>query len=257
MKKRLSLMFLPLILTTIVVGSWALLMAKEYPVLLGLTLLAYGFGLRHAVDLDHLAAIDNTTRKLMHDGQKPVAVGFFFALGHSSIVTLLCALIALSTTFVNEHLASFQKTGAVIGTVVSSFFLIVIGIINLIVLMDLIREKKPARFFRPLLKIITKSWQMYFVGLLFGLGFDTATEIGLLTLSAASAAKGMPLGNIMILPLAFTAGMTLIDTLDGVLMLRAYDWASLNPLRRRSYNIAITLASVALAIVLGIHPLTF
>ncbi len=245
-----------------------------YPVMLGLVALAYGLGLRHAVDADHIAVIDNTTRKLMHDGQKPVAVGFFFSLGHSTIVILLSILVAFSANFVKHNLPAFQHVGSLIGTTISGFFLILIGIINLIVLIDIygmwrnVIKKKvdytkvsvddqldkrgvTTQILKPFLKTVSHSWNMYIVGFLFGLGFDTASEVGLLSISAATGATGMPIGNIILLPIAFTAGMTLIDTLDGILMLGAYGWAYLKPVRKLYYNLHITFISVVIALFIG------
>jgi high-affinity nickel-transport protein len=247
--------------------------ARSYPVLLGLATLAFGFGLRHAVDPDHIAAIDNTTRKLMQDGQRPVGVGFFFSLGHSTIVVALSALVALSSSFVHRNLPAMESTGSLVGTTISCVFLLLIGAVNLIVLLDVIRAWRRvtageasddgslaetlsnrgllARLFRPMLKAVGKSWHMYPVGILFGLGFDTASEVGLLSISALTGASGMPLWNVLLLPATFTAGMALIDTLDGILMLGAYGWAFVRPVRKLYYNMNITLISVAIALFIG------
>ncbi|MBV9850952.1 MAG: HoxN/HupN/NixA family nickel/cobalt transporter [Armatimonadetes bacterium] len=251
--------------------------SRHYALLLSTGLLAYGFGLRHAVDADHISAIDNTTRKLMQDGQRPLGVGLFFSLGHSTVVVLLCAALALSTAYVQRHLPALQSTGAVAGTLISSVFLYVIGVINLIVLWDLYRAFRQVagggdyadqkvedflaqrgllgRFFRPVLRLIRHSWQMYFVGFLFGLGFDTATEVGILAISARSGQSGVPFGTLMLLPLLFTAGMCLVDTLDGVLMLGAYGWAFVKPIRKLYYNLSITTLSVLVAFVVGTYEL--
>lgn len=244
-----------------------------HPLLLGLIAIAYGLGLRHAVDADHIAAIDNTTRKLMNDGKRPVSVGLFFSLGHSTIVIILSVLVALSSVFIKHSLPSLQSTGTVIGTSISSFFLLLIGFINLIAFLDILRvfncvakggscRKRItnnhfpvtgflARILKPALKAVTDSWHMYFVGFLFGLGFDTASEVGLLSISAASSVTGISLGEMLLLPLAFTAGMVLIDTLDGVLMLGAYGWAYVQPVRKLYYNLNITLVSVIIALFIG------
>lgn len=209
----------------------------------------------------------------MADGQRPVAVGLFFSLGHSTIVILLSVILAVSASFVTTNLPSLQEAGAVIGTLVSSLFLLVIGIINLITLLDIFRmwtkvtggkvhdaeeihahlDTKGflARLFMPFLRAVSHSWNMYFVGFLFGLGFDTASEVGLLSLSVASGARGVPIWEMLLLPAAFTAGMSLIDTLDGVLMLGAYGWAYLNPVRKLYYNMNITLISVIIALCIG------
>ncbi len=262
-----------LILLNISVITLTFYGAMTNPTLLGLVLLAYGLGLRHAVDADHIAAIDNTTRKLMSDGQRPVAVGFFFSLGHSTIVILLSVILAVSASFVTTNLPSLREAGSVIGTGVSSFFLLMIGIINLITLIDIfklwsnvtkgkIRNEHEihthlhvtgflARIFTPFLRAVTRSWHMYFVGFLFGLGFDTASEVGLLSLSAVTGARGVPVWEVLLLPMAFTAGMSLIDTIDGILMLGAYGWAYLNPIRKLYYNMNITLISVIIALFIG------
>lgn len=257
------------------VAVWAVTLwrAPANPSLLGLVLLAYGFGLRHAVDADHIAAIDNTTRKLMGDGQRPVAVGLFFSLGHSTIVILLSVILAVSASFVTTNLPMFRNIGSVIGAAVSSVFLLFIGFINLMTLIGIFRIWKSvvrgavqdeqviheqlytkgflARIFRPFLAAVSRSWNMYIVGFLFGLGFDTASEVGLLTLSAATGARGMFVGDMLLLPLAFTAGMSLIDTLDGILMLGAYGWAYMNPVRKLYYNMNITFISVIVALFIG------
>jgi high-affinity nickel-transport protein len=247
--------------------------ARTHPVLLGLAALAYGFGLRHAVDPDHIAAIDNTTRKLMQEGKRPVGVGFFFSLGHSTIVVALSALVALSASFVQRDLPALKQTGSLVGTSISCLFLLVIGTINLLVLLDIMRAWRGvvkgegydeqavtdylenrgllARLFKPLLRLVSNSWNMYPVGVLFGLGFDTASEVGLLSISAATGAAGIPVWQILLLPLAFTAGMSLIDTLDGIMMLGAYGWAFIAPVRKLYYNMNITLISVVVALFIG------
>lgn len=257
------------------IGIWlsALIISSKHPVFFGLVILAYGLGLRHAVDADHIAAIDNTTRKLLQEKQKPVAVGFFFSLGHSTVVIILSLLVAFSASFVSTNLPAFKETGSLIGTSISSIFLLVVGIINLFVLIDIIKvwkkvvtgqkyiEETPnehltnrgflARLLKPVLNTVKSSWHMYPVGFLFGLGFDTASEIGLLSISAATGASGLPFLEILILPLAFTAGMVLIDTLDGILMLGAYGWAYVKPIRKLYYNINITFLSVFIALFIG------
>jgi high-affinity nickel-transport protein len=269
-----------IVLASILLGFNALLWlaiagaSYKYPLLLGLATLAYCFGLRHAADADHIAAIDNTTRKLMHQGERPVAIGFFFSLGHSTIVIALSIAAAVSASFVQAHLPSFKDMGALIGATVSCLFLLVIGIINLSALIEIVnawrqvrRGAKHAdhdalekllnhrgllsRLLRPVLALASKSWHMYPIGILFGLGFDTATEVGLLSISAVTAASGMPLWGVILLPLAFTAGMALIDTLDGVLMLGAYGWAYVKPIRKLYYNMNITLISVVVALFIG------
>jgi high-affinity nickel-transport protein len=253
--------------------AWAILAFRHYPVLLGTALLAYGFGLRHAVDADHIAAIDNVTRKLMHEGKRPVAVGFLFSLGHSTIVVLGSIAIAGTALALQHHLDAARQVGGLIGTLVSSLFLFAIAIVNLIVLrsvyhaflrvrrgeryveedFDLLLGSRGflARLFRPIFRMIRSSWHMYPLGILFGLGFDTATEIGLLGISAAEASKGLSLWSILVFPALFAAGMSLIDTTDNILMLGAYGWAFVKPIRKLYYNLTITFVSVIVAFAVG------
>jgi high-affinity nickel-transport protein len=240
---------------------------------MGTALLAYVFGLRHAFDADHIAAIDNVVRKLMQEGKKPYSVGFFFSLGHSTIVIIATIVIAATATAMQGKLEQFHDVGSVIGTAVSAFFLLVIGLINLIILRDVWAAFQRARrgekitdadldtllsgqgvftrFLKPLFQVVSRSWHMYPVGFLFGLGFDTATEIGLLGISAAQAAQGVSFWTILVFPALFTAGMSLMDTTDSVLMTRAYGWAFVNPIRKLWYNMTITAASVVVAIFIG------
>jgi high-affinity nickel-transport protein len=253
--------------------AWAFLAFHSHPVLLGTALLAYGFGLRHAVDADHIAAIDNVTRKLMQEGKRPVAVGFFFSLGHSTVVLLASAAVALTASALQHRLDAFKAVGGIVGTTVSAFFLLVIAIMNIFILagtyrtfqhvrsggryseedldMILARGGFLARIFRPLFRIIRKSWHMYPLGFLFGLGFDTATEVALLAISATEASKGLSIWSVMVFPVLFTAGMCLVDTTDGILMLGAYGWAFLNPIRKLFYNMTITAVSVVVALLVG------
>jgi high-affinity nickel-transport protein len=253
--------------------AWALIAFHGNPLLLGTAFLAYSFGLRHAFDADHIAAIDNVTRKLMQEGKRPVAVGFFFSLGHSTVVVGLAVLIAATTTALAGRYLAFGNIGGVIGTTVSAVFLFVIAVANILVLMevwkafrtvrnggrlpeeelDLILAKRGflGRFFRRLFRLIEKSWQMYPLGLLFGLGFDTATEVGLLGISATQASAGIPIWDILVFPALFTAGMSLMDTTDSVLMLGAYGWAFVKPIRKLWYNLTITAVSVVAALVIG------
>ncbi len=257
------------------IGVWAalLLSSARYGVLLGLAPIAYGFGLRHAVDPDHIAAIDNTTRKLMQDGKRPVGVGFFFSLGHSTVVFALSVLIALSASYVKTNLPNMRLVGGVIGTAVSGGFLVIIATINAVVFWDIYKTWRKvvkggtydeqtldeylsnrgllARLFRPMLKVVSNSWNMYPIGLLFGLGFDTASEVGILGMSATAGVGGMPVWYILLLPLLFVAGMSLVDTTDGVAMLGAYGWAFVRPVRKLYYNMNITLISILVALVIG------
>ena len=252
---------------------WAIVAFRHYPLLLGTALLAYSFGLRHAVDADHIAAIDNVTRKLMQEGKRPVAVGFMFSLGHSTIVVLGSAAIAATALALQHRMDGARVVGGVVGTLVSAVFLFGIAIVNLVVLRSIyrafvrVRNGAPyvdedfdmllasrgflARLFRPMFAMIRRSWHMYPLGVLFGLGFDTATEIGLLGISAAEASKGLPLWSIMAFPALFAAGMSLIDTTDNILMLGAYGWAFIKPVRKLYYNMTITFVSVVVALVVG------
>jgi high-affinity nickel-transporter, HoxN/HupN/NixA family len=252
---------------------WAFVAFRHYPLLLGTAFLAYSFGLRHAVDADHIAAIDNVTRKLMQEGKRPVAVGFLFSLGHSTIVVVGSAAIALAAVFMQHRVEAFRSVGGIIGTLVSALFLFGIAFANLLVLRSIyaafmrVRRGAPyveedldlllsgrgflARLFRPMFAMIRRSWHMYPLGLLFGLGFDTATEIGLLGISAAEASKGLPIWSIMVFPALFAAGMSLIDTTDNILMLGAYGWAFVKPVRKLYYNLTITFVSVVVAFVVG------
>ncbi len=265
--------YLVLALANLAAWGWALLAFHAHPVLLGTALLAYGFGLRHAVDADHIAAIDNVTRKLMQEGKRPVAVGFFFSLGHSTIVILASVAVALTASAMQDRLAAFKAIGGIVGTTVSAFFLFMIAIMNIFILvgtyrtfrrvrhggryteedmnMILARGGLLARIFRPLFSVIRQSWHMYPLGFLFGLGFDTATEVALLGISAAEASKGLPVWAVLVFPALFTAGMCLVDTTDGILMLGAYGWAFLNPMRKLFYNMTITAVSVLVALLIG------
>jgi nickel/cobalt transporter (NiCoT) family protein len=243
---------------------------------IGVGLTAYTLGLRHAFDADHIAAIDNTTRKLMNDGQRPLAVGFFFSLGHSTVVFGLALLLATGVKAiigpVEDDSSTLHHYTGLIGTSVSGVFLYLIAILNVIVLVGILRvfvrlrrgeydeteleqqlENRGLlnRFLGRFTKSITRSWHMYPVGLLFGLGFDTATEIALLVLAGTSAAAGLPWYAILCLPLLFTAGMCLLDTIDGSFMNFAYGWAFSSPVRKIYYNITITGLSVAVALVIG------
>jgi high-affinity nickel-transport protein len=234
---------------------------------LGVGITAYTLGLRHAFDADHIAAIDNTTRKLMSEGQRPLSVGFFFSLGHSTIVFALAALFAIGVRGLDLH----QATG-LIGPIVSGTFLFLIGILNLMILVTIVgifrrmrdgrcseaeleeqldRRGLMSRFYGRATRAVTKPWQMYPLGCLFGLGFDTATEIALLAAAGAAAAGGLPFYAILCLPILFAAGMSLLDTIDGAFMNFAYGWAFSRPIRKVFYNITITGLSVAVALIVG------
>ena len=273
LRSRIVGLYLLLIAANLGAWVWALIAFRDFPVLIGTALLAYSFGVRHAIDADHIAAIDNVTRKLMQDGKRPVSVGFFFSLGHSTIVVLASIGIALTAAALKDNFETFKTVGGVIGTTVSALFLLAIAAMNILVFFAVHRAFQGvrrggryveedldllltncgllARLFRPLFGLISRSWHMYPLGVLFGLGFDTATEIGLLGISAAEASKGLSLWSILVFPALFTAGMSLIDTTDSILMLGAYGWAFVKPIRKLYYNMTITAVSVAVALLIG------
>lgn len=242
----------------------------------GLGVTAYTLGMRHAFDADHIAAIDNTTRKLVADGRRPMSVGFWFSLGHSSIVFIMVGLLALGVKAlaanVSDEHSSLQQWTGVFGTAVSGSFLLLIGLLNLVSLIGIYRIAKRMRggevdeaalerelsnrgglnrLFGPLMSTIRKPWQMYPVGLLFGLGFDTVTEVSLLVIAGGAAVTGLPWYAILVLPILFSAGMSLFDSLDGSLMNFAYDWAFQEPVRKIYYNLVVTGLSVAVAVLIG------
>lgn len=251
---------------------WALVAFYDQPALLAIALVVYGFGLRHAVDADHIAAIDNVTRKLMQAGQRPVSVGFFFAIGHSTVVILATAAVAMAATTL-ESFPGFKNVGGIIGTLVSAGFLFLIAVMNIMVFqsvyktylrvragstyveedLDVLLNNRGflARIFRPMFGLVSKSWHMLPLGILFGLGFDTATEVATFGVAGAQAAKGVSLLAVLVFPALFAAGMSLVDTTDGVMMLGAYNWAFVKPIRKLYYNMTITLVSVAIAVLIG------
>jgi high-affinity nickel-transport protein len=259
--------------------GWGLFLyyARHNAALAGLGSLAYTFGLRHAFDADHIAAIDNTTRKFLQDGKRSMGVGFFFSLGHSTIVFSLAGGLAIAAKTVNSKIPGFQGVGSTIGTSVSGTFLLLIGLLNLAVLLDVLgvfrqlkrgvyNEQKlddalqsqglMSRFFlKRLGDRIDASWKMYPLGVLFGLGVDTATEIGLLALAAGVATHQVPFLAVISLPIIFAAGMSLMDTADGAFMSHAYGWAFSNPIRKVYYNITVTSLSVAVALLIGMIEL--
>ncbi|HEY2138153.1 MAG TPA: HoxN/HupN/NixA family nickel/cobalt transporter [Xanthobacteraceae bacterium] len=269
---RIAAIFAFLLVANLLAWAWALIAFAHHPVLVGTAVLAYSLGLRHALDADHIAAIDNVTRKLMQDGQRPVAVGFFFALGHSAVVVVASLAIALAAHALTDRFAAYREIGGVIGTSASALFLFVIAIANLVVLRGVFRAFRQvkrgehvreedvdallqqrgwlARLFRPLFRFVSKSWHLFPIGLLFALGFETASEISLFGLSAEASSE-IPSGSMLIFPTLFAAGMTLVDTTDGVLMLGAYGWAYRNPIRKLFYNLTITSVSVLVALVVG------
>jgi nickel/cobalt transporter (NiCoT) family protein len=247
--------------------------SRREPALAGLGTLAYTFGLRHAFDADHIAAIDNTTRKLLQDGRRSMGVGFFFSLGHSTIVFSLAAALAIAAKTVNSRIPTFQDYGGYVAASVSGTFLILIGALNLLVLLDILgvfRRMKGGQydeqkleqalldqglmsrvFLKRIGDRIDRSWKMYPLGILFGLGFDTATEIGLLALAAGVATHAVPFLAVISLPIIFAAGMSLMDTADGAFMSQAYGWAFSNPVRRIYYNLTVTSLSVLVALAIG------
>ena len=257
-----------------IAGWWLYLhYAAGYPALVGLGLVAYLFGIRHAFDADHIATIDDTVRYMLQKGRRPLGVGFYFSLGHSTIVLCLAVGTAFAATAVKDGLPELEEMGSLVGATVSGTFLWVIGVLNLLVLLDILGVWKKAKagthdhkhleqllakrglmnrlFGNRLQKVLNHSWQMYPLGLLFGLGFDTASEIGLLALTAGASAGNLPLPAVLCLPILFAAGMTLMDTTDGVLMSKAYNWAFVNPLRKIFYNLTTTSLSIVVALLIG------
>ncbi|ELY9425059.1 HoxN/HupN/NixA family nickel/cobalt transporter [Cronobacter dublinensis] len=250
---------------------WAFFAFHQSPALMAASLLAWGYGLRHAVDADHIAAIDTVTRKMMQQGKRPFGVGAWFSLGHSSIVVLASIAIAATAAAIKDDMAWFHEVGGVIGTTVSAVFLLAMALVNLVILRGIwqsfsrLKRGEPVSentdalaasgpmswLFRTTFRLVSKSWHMYLVGFLFGLGFDTATEIGVLGISAAGASNGMSVWSILVFPALFTSGMALIDTLDNMVMVGAYGWAFSKPQRKLYYNMTITGTSVVVALVIG------
>ncbi|MES2030504.1 MAG: HoxN/HupN/NixA family nickel/cobalt transporter [Pseudomonadota bacterium] len=273
LRGRIIAIYAILIPANVLAWIWALIAFRDQPVLLGTALLAYTFGLRHAVDADHIAAIDNVTRKLMQSGKRPLSVGLFFSLGHSTVVVVASIFVALAVSALQEKFADFKEIGGLIGTGVSAFFLLIVAVANIFILVSVYRLFKAVkrgerfidedlnillaqrgvigRMLRSVFDVISKSWHMYPLGILFGLGFDTATEIALLGISASQSADGMSMWSILVFPALFTAGMSLVDATDSVLMVRAYGWAFVKPIRKLYYNMIITLVSVIVALVIG------
>lgn len=246
--------------------------AGDHPAFWSMGLLAYTLGLRHAFDADHIAAIDNTVRKLLEQRRSPLGVGFYFSLGHSSVVFLLVLGIALSVQWIEREMPQLQEVGGLVGASVSGGFLVIIGLINLLILLNLFRLFRKmregrhreeelerllasrgffARLIRPSSRFITRSWHVYPLGFLFGLGFDTATEIGLLAMTAGIAKSSVSIAGILAFPLLFAAGMSLMDTLDGMFMTKAYRWAFATPLSKLYYNFTVTGLSVIAALLIG------
>jgi high-affinity nickel-transport protein len=256
-------------------AGWGLYLAyaAHQPALVGLGLAAYAFGLRHAFDADHIAAVDDTVRLMLARGSRPLGVGFYFSLGHSSVVLLLAIGIGCAASVVKQYLSSLQEFGSVIGAAVSGTFLCIVGLLNLMVFIGMLKAWRGATvsgqghhhmdqllaergFMNRLLRgrlsrSMTRDWHMFPVGFLFGLGFDTASEIALLAMMAGATAGNLPIAATLCLPILFAAGMSLMDTTDGVLMVKAYNWAFINPLRKIFYNLTTTGLSVAIALVIG------
>ncbi len=270
---KIAAVYAVLVAANLAAWLWAWISFAQRPMLIGTAVLAYMFGLRHAFDADHIAAIDNVVRKLMQEGRRPFSVGFFFSLGHSTIVVLISVAIAATAAMAQGKLASFRDLGGTIGTIVSAAFLLAIALANLLILRSiwgafcLARSGRPivdqdfddllssrgffTRLFRRLFRLVSRSWHVYPIGFLFGLGFDTATEIGLLGISATQAAQDTSFWSILVFPALFTAGMSLVDTTDSAVMVSAYGWALLHPIRKLWYNLTITAASVIVAVFIG------
>ncbi len=262
------------ILTVTAIGFAAsLYIGDRWPVLAGLGLVAYVLGLRHGFDADHIAAIDNTTRKLVYEGKRPLTVGTWFSLGHSTIVCGLIVLLVLLTDLVRQAIPALRSTGSIVGTLVSGIVLVVLGLVNLAIVAEVARMFARARAgtyneseydremgkrgllyraFRRLFGRVREPWQIYPIGVLFGLGFDTATEVTLIALSVGIGVTGtVPIATVLVLPLLFTCGMVLSDTADGFAMRYAYGWAQENPLRKLFYNLTLTVISVLVAFAVG------
>src|ERR1700730_15374957 len=280
-RRRLGGLFSAVLLLHVL--GWGLLIAFGigHPALLGLGGLAYTFGLRHAFDADHISAIDNATRKLLQEGKRPVAVGFFFSLGHSTVVFVIAAILGFAVKTILQSVVSgngeLRNVGGLLGTSVSGVFLVVIGLLNLVILLDILRVYRRMRrgeydrgslrqelvagglmtkIFVRLFKVVSSSWHLYPIGFLFGLGFDTASEVALLAVSAGAAANGVPFLAVISLPLIFAAGMSLMDTADGAFMSKAYSWAFSNPIRKVFYNLTVTALSVFVALFVGMVELS-
>jgi len=251
-----------------------LVVARAYALFLPLGVLAYTLGLRHGVDADHISAIDNTTRKLLQQKQRPLAVGTWFSLGHSTIVVTMIVALVVAFDAVNQAYGTFATVGSVLGTVVSGAFLWIIGLINLVIVFEIYRIFQGLRsgqlseaaleeqlnkrgfmnrYFGRLFRLVNRPWQMYAVGLLFGLGFDTASEVTVIavTLGLSTGLAPVPLWTALLMPFLFTLGMVAVDTTDGIAMRYAYGWAFLKPVRKIYYNLTITVISVLVAFVIG------
>jgi high-affinity nickel-transport protein len=278
LRVRAGLILTILFAANLAAWLWALQVSAAYPMLVGSALLAYGLGLRHALDADHIAAIDNVTRRLTSAGARPAGVGFFFSLGHSTVVVAATIGVALAAGRFKAEFATLQAVGGWIGALVSTAFLLIMAVLNVFVFSAAWRALRRtrgeglapssealdavvgggglmSRVLRPAFQGVGQSWLMYPIGLLFGLGFDTATEIGILGLSAAQAARGIAIWSILVFPALFAAAMALVDTLEALFMLRAYGWASVRPQRRLYYSLTVTALSVLVAAAVGVSQL--
>lgn len=269
---KITGLFILLIGANLAAWVWTWVMFLGHPVLLGLALLAYLFGLRHAVDPDHIAAIDNIVRKLSNQKLKPLTTGLFFSMGHSMVVILMALMIAEVASFLKQYSRAGDIAGT-LSTCISAFFLFFIAFSNVLILKTTWKAFVKAqrggkvgedelnkvlagtgfltRFLRSIFNFVSKSHHMFWIGFLFGLGFDTVTEIGLFGLSANQATHGLPLASILVFPILFTAGMALVDTADSILMVQVYGWAFLNPVRKLWYNLTLTSLSILVAFLVG------
>jgi high-affinity nickel-transport protein len=272
-KASILSIYAALVIITILAFAASAVIGRDYVFLAGLGVAAYVFGLRHGMDADHIAAIDNTTRKLMQEGRRPLTVGTWFSLGHSTIVTGLILALTIATKEVVNDIPLLRQTGAVVGTLVSGVFLFVIGLVNIVIVWEIygifrgLRDNQldesqldaalnkrglMNRYFGRFFKIVQRPWQAYPIGVLFGLGFDTASEVALIAASVGvGASSNAPIWAILILPLMFTCGMVLVDTSDGISMRLAYGWAFLKPIRKIYYNLTVTMISVLVAFFIG------
>jgi high-affinity nickel-transport protein len=270
---EIILLYIPIIAATIIGFVASTVIGSKYVVLASYGVVAFVFGLRHGVDADHIAAIDNTTRKLMQEGKKPLAVGTWFSLGHSTIVVGLIVALVISARTVAGSIPALKAMGTVLGTAISGSFLWMLGLINVVVAIGIYHIYKKVRagrmnpdelddllnkrgfmnrYFSSVFRIIKKPWQIYPVGVLFGLGFDTASEVALIAISVGVGLQSsVPLWMILVLPFMFTCGMVLVDTTDGVAMRMAYGWAFRKPARKIYYNLTITVISVLVAFLIG------
>lgn len=272
-KIKIVIIYVPIVVATVFGFVASTIIGNMSIPLAGLGIVAYVFGLRHGVDADHIAAIDNTTRKLMQEGKKPLTVGTWFSLGHSTIVVGMIVALVISTRAIANSIPSLQNMGSIIGTSVSGVFLCIIGLINIVIVLGIYKTYKELRagkldeaqleeqlnkrgflnrYFSTLFKIVRKPWQIYPIGVLFGLGFDTASEVALIAISVGiGISSSIPIWMILVLPFMFTCGMVLVDTTDSITMRIAYGWAFLKPIRKIYYNLTITIISILVAFAIG------